>query len=357
MEVDQRLDRLRSGLEGTGCDALLVTSATDIGYLTGFTGSAGLLWVDPGRAVLVTDGRYAEQAPTQVAGAGVAADVEISGTGQREVMVPLAGPGTRLGLDAGSVTWADQRRFAGWFEEAELVPTEGVVAALRQVKDAGEVARIEAAAAIADAALEAVWPMLDAEPTEAEVAAALDEAMRSRGAADRAFETIVAGGPNSALPHARPGGRRMVEGDLVVCDLGALVEGYHSDMTRSTRIGGTGSGREAEMLTAVLEAREAGIAAVADGVAASAVDAACRAVLTDAGLAEAFTHGTGHGVGLDIHEGPALSATSTDTLRNGQVVTVEPGAYIAGLGGVRWEDTVLVTGDGCRRLTRSPSMT
>jgi len=178
--------------------------------------------------------------------------------------------------------------------------------------------------------------------------------MRLCGATDRAFETIVAGGPNSALPHARPGPRPLSDGDLVVCDFGAVVDGYRSDMTRSMRIGGTGTGPEADMLAAVLEAQVAGLAAVADGVPVAEVDAACRAVLADADLDDAFTHGTGHGVGLDIHEGPGLSSLATGSLASGQVVTVEPGAYVAGLGGVRWEDTVLVTDDGHRPLTGAP---
>ena len=355
MEVALRLDRLRARLDGAGCDALLVTSTTNIGYLTGFTGSAGLLWVDADRCVLVTDGRYRDQAPQEVASAGVDVEVQIAGADQRAVFTPLVQRGTRLGLEAGSATWADQRRFADWFSDADLVATAGLVEGLREIKDEGELARMEAAASIADSALAEVWPMLETRPTEQEVASALDESMRRRGASDRAFETIVAGGPNSARPHARPGSRPMTHGDLVVCDMGAIVDGYRSDMTRSTRIGGTGTGREAEMLTVVLEAQVAGMAAVADGVPAAVVDAACRDVLTSAGLGDAFPHGTGHGVGLDIHEGPAVYGSATATLRSGQVVTVEPGVYIAGVGGVRWEDTVVVTEGGCRRLTRSPS--
>ena len=140
----------------------------------------------------------------------------------------------------------------------------------------------------------------------------------------------------------------------MVCDFGAVVDGYRSDMTRSFRIGGRGSGREADLLSAVLEAQEAGLALVADGVPLAEVDAACRTSMDAAGLGKAFSHGTGHGVGLDIHEGPAVSSTATGTLRAGQVVTVEPGAYLGGFGGVRWEDTVLVTADGHRALTRSP---
>ena len=357
MEVGLRLGRLRTSLDGAGCGALLITSTTNVGYLTGFTGSAGLLWVDADRAVLVTDGRYADQAPREVTAAGTEVEVEIAVAGRQELMKGLTAGSTDLGLEADSITWTDQRRFADWFDGTALVPTGGLVESLREVKDEGELARIGAAAAIADKALAEVWPMLDTGPTERQVASALDDTMRSLGASDRAFETIVAAGPNSAHPHARPGDRVIASGDLVVCDLGAIVDGYHSDMTRSVRIGGTGDGPEAEMLTMVLAAQQAGMATIADGVATAAVDTACRSVLTGAGLGDAFTHGTGHGVGLNIHEAPALSGTSTATLRSGQVVTVEPGAYIAGVGGVRWEDTVVVESGGCRRLTMSPSAT
>ncbi len=357
MEVGLRLSRLRAELDQADCEALLVTSSTNIRYLSGFTGSAGVLWVDADRAVLVTDGRYGDQAPKEVVEAGTEIEVEITVAGSQKLLNALASDIKTLGLEAGSVTWADQRKFARCFEGISLVATDGLIEALREVKDKGELARIAAAAAIADEALAVVWPMLDTQPTEFQVAAALDDTMRSMGASDRAFATIVAGGPNSAHPHARPGDRAITQGDLVVCDMGAIVDGYHSDMTRSTRIGGTGDGQEADMLATVLAAQQAGIAAISDGVPADVIDSVCRSILKEAGMGEAFTHGTGHGVGLDIHETPVLSGTSTATLRSGQVVTVEPGAYIVGIGGVRWEDTVVVESGGCRRLTRSPSTT
>ncbi len=351
-EVDGRLDRLRAGFEVAGVDALVVTNPTNIRYLTGFTGSAGELLVGADAALLVTDGRYAEQAPTQVAESGT--EVAIAGTDRRTLVLERLHGCDRVGLEAGSVTWSEQRRLADWFDDADLVPTDGLVEELRQVKDAGEVARIEAAAGIADAALVDAVELLVCGVTERDVAAAIDHGMRTRGADDRAFATIVAAGPNSALPHARPTDRILLEGDLVVCDFGAVIDGYRSDMTRSFRVGGRAGGHEDEIRDAVRAAQAAGLARVADGVALAEVDAACRGVLADADLADAFLHGTGHGVGLDIHEAPTLSASATGTLRSGHVVTVEPGAYLAGMGGVRWEDTVLVTDDGHRALTRAP---
>ena len=353
MRVAERLGRLRDHLDEAGVGVLLVTTSSNVRYLTGFTGSAGTLWVDGVRAVLVTDGRYKDQAPDQVEAVGADVEVIVSGRESSSPLRLLSAEVDEIGLEADSIAWAEQRRLADLLE-VKVLATEGLVEGLREVKDEGEVARITAAAVVADGALASVGPTFEVGAVEGEVAAALDHAMRLGGASDRAFETIVASGPNSALPHARPGQRSLEDGDLVVCDFGAVFDGYRSDMTRSMRVGGTGAGLEAEMLAAVLEAQAAGLAIVADGVAVAEVDAACRAVLAEAGLASAFTHGTGHGVGLDVHERPGLSSAATGSLRTGQVVTVEPGVYVAGLGGVRWEDTVLVTDDGHRLLTGSP---
>ena len=355
MRVAERLDRLRDRLDDAGVGVLLVTTSSNVRYLTGFTGSAGTLWVDEDRAVLVTDGRYRDQAPDQVEAAGVDAEVVVTGRESSSPLRLLSAEVDEIGLEADSIVWAEQRRLVDLLD-ARVVATEGLVEALREVKDEGEVARIASAAAVADGALALVGPTFEVGAVEVEVAAALDHAMRLGGASDRAFETIVASGPNSALPHARPEQRSLEDGDLVVCDFGAVVDGYRSDMTRSMRVGGAGSGPEAEMLAAVLEAQAAGLAMVANGVAAAEVDAACRAVLAEMGLVSAFTHGTGHGVGLDIHESPGLSSAATGSLMTGQVVTVEPGVYVDGLGGVRWEDTVLVTDNGYRLLTGSPKV-
>jgi Xaa-Pro aminopeptidase len=356
MDVAARAGRLRERLDEAGCDALLVTSLTDIRYLTGFTGSAALLLVRADELVFVTDGRYREQAGEQLAAAGVEARLEVSATaeGQREALAAAATGIRRIGLQAASVTWAAARRYGeSWFSDAELVPTEGLVERLREVKDDGEVARIAAAATIADGALAEVRPMLADHPTERVFGLELDGAMRRRGAEDVSFETIVASGPNGAKPHARPGRRRIGEGDLVVLDFGALVDGYHSDMTRTVVVGEP-SATQRRMLEVVAESQRAGVAAVAAGVACADVDRTCREVIAEAGWADAFVHGTGHGVGLQIHEDPRVSSTATGTLQAGHVVTVEPGVYLAEHGGVRIEDTVVVTTTGCRVLTAAP---
>jgi Xaa-Pro aminopeptidase len=356
MEVSGRMPHLRAALEQAGCEALLVSRPVNIRYLTGFTGSAGLLLLAPGEVVLVTDGRYRDQAGEQVAAAGVEARIAIGQTAaaHQEILAEAAAGIPRLGLEAVHVSWAAQRRYAGdWFPEAELVATEGLVEELRRRKDAGEVARMAAAAAIADAALAAVRHRLGDGLTEAEFALELDSEVRRLGADGPSFETIVGSGPNGAKPHARPGPRRIVDGDLVVVDFGATVDGYHSDMTRTTMVGEP-SPTQRRMLEVVAASQAAGVAAVGDAVECVEVDRSCRSIIDEAGWAEAFVHGTGHGVGLDIHEEPRVASTSTAVLATGNVVTVEPGVYLPDHGGVRIEDTVVVTAGGCRPLTLAP---
>ncbi len=357
MDFRSRFERLREELDGAGCDAVLVTRLVNVRYLTGFTGSAALLLVQPDRAVFVSDGRYRDQAAEEIGAAGVDVDIEILNVGQKEVIVDGAVGVARLGLEADDVTWAQQRKYAGeWFPETELVATEGLVDGLRLVKDAGEVARIQAACATADAALAAVRHRLAEGPTEEEFGLELDTEIRRLGAEGNSFETIVASGPNSAKPHARPGPRRIQEGDLVVVDFGALVDGYCSDMTRTFAIGEV-SPTQQRMLDVVSASQRAGVEVVAAGVEAKAVDLASREVIDEAGWGDAFLHSTGHGVGLEIHENPRVAQTSEDTLRSDYIVTVEPGVYLPEHGGVRIEDTVVVTDDGCRVLTGAPKST
>ncbi|MGH9127073.1 MAG: M24 family metallopeptidase [Acidimicrobiales bacterium] len=354
MDVSGRLPRLRGALGGAECDAVLVTSLTNIRYLTGFTGSAGMLFVLPDEVVLVTDGRYETQSAEQLAAAGVAVRVEIGQAArQTEVakeLVSSAGAAFRLGLEATHVSWARQRAMADLFPDVDLVATVGLVEELRRIKDAGEIARVAEAARIADAALASVRPLLADAPTEVAFGQALDAEMRRLGATSPSFETIVASGPNAAKPHHRPSQRTVGRHELIVLDFGALVDGYCSDMTR-TLCAGEPAGELLRVVEVVLASQAAGVAAVRAGVACVDVDRACREVIADAGWGERFVHGTGHGVGLDIHEAPAVAATSSDTLAAGHVVTVEPGVYLAGVGGARIEDTVVVTHDGCWPVT------
>lgn len=356
MDVAVRLGRLRATFEGSGCDALLVTNLTNVRYLTGFTGSAALLLVQPNGALLMTDGRYTTQSAEQLASAGVDAEVFIGNVSEQQAALAKAAAGVgRLGLEAGHATWGQQRSFASLLgARVELVATDGVVETLRRFKDEGELARIEAAAAIADEALASVVGRLTELPTEREFGLELDFAMRRLGASDVSFETIVASGPNGAKPHARPSDRRVQEGELVVLDFGALVDGYHSDMTRTVCVGSPATTQLQEIVDVVAASQAAGVAAVRAGASAREVDGVCRSTITEAGFGEFFVHGTGHGVGLDIHEYPLLNQLATANLDAGFVVTVEPGVYLPDVGGVRIEDSVVVTADGCRPLTNAP---
>jgi len=355
MDVAGRAARLRESLP---VDALLVTKLVNIRYLTGFTGSAAQLLVLPDEMVFVTDGRYRDQAADELRAAGVDATIRIGLTmdGQAEIIGARV-PGLRLGLEAHVVTWAQQRQMADvWFPFVrELVPTENLVETLRIVKDDGEVARIEAAATIASAALVNVRDLLDEHPTEHEFGLALDTEIRRLGAEGNSFETIVGSGQNGAKPHHRASSsqRRIGEGELVVLDYGAIVDGYCSDMTR-TICTGTPTAEQQRMLDVVTAAQRAGVEQVRAGATGVEVDRACRDVIGEAGWADAFSHGTGHGVGLEIHEDPRVTFSSTATLDAGHVVTVEPGVYLPEQGGVRVEDTLVVTADGCRPLTHAP---
>lgn len=356
--VSRVVERLGSAGEEQGAvDALLVTSLVNIRYLTGFTGSAALLLLTADEVIFVTDGRYGEQAVAQLDAAGVTARIEVSTYEQRAVLAGAvrAAHVRRLALEAEHVSWSQQRRFASeWFPGVELIPTTGLVEGLRRVKDDGEVARIEAAAAIADEAFALVRDRLEEGPTEREFALELDSQIRRLGAEGNSFETIVGSGPNGARPHLRPTDRVILPGDLVVVDFGAVVDGYCSDMTRTMMVGGHADATQRRMLDVVLEAQASGVAAVAPGVQARAVDEVCRTVIGKAGWGDAFVHGTGHGVGLEIHEDPRVARTSEAVLEVGNVVTVEPGVYLPEHGGVRIEDTVVVTPEGCRSLTHTP---
>lgn len=337
---------VRDSLDGA---TLLVSTPSNVRWLTSFGGSLGWVVIGPDRFALVTDGRYADRAAADLAAAGLDAEVIVGTTRPqiREHVVAAAGTGPVL-AEAGHLT------HAAWMDLAKdlaLEPDAGTITRHRRIKDGGELARMARAAAIADDALTAIAPMLADTPTEADVRDELEYRMRRLGADGPSYDTIVASGPdNAARPHHQTGRRTIVEGDTVIIDVGALVDGYHSDMTRTFVVGEPNT-EQRDVYDLVLAAQLAGLAAIAPGVAARDVDAACRDLFAGAGYADWFIHGTGHGVGLDIHEDPFSSTVSTDQLLVGDVVTVEPGLYRGGFGGVRIEDLVAVTADGGRRLT------
>jgi Xaa-Pro aminopeptidase len=334
-----RLARLAAGLS----EPLLVTDAINVRYLTGFESSNSALLVEPeGTTTLYTDFRYLEAAST-------VEDVEVAQT-QRDVAGALAEllAGRRVGFEASRISYLQWETIGSG--GAELVPTRGLVEALRKVKDASEVESIGRAAAIVDAAYEALTHLTIVGRTEVEVAWWLERTMREHGAEALAFGSIVAAGVNGSRPHADPTDVPIEEGTLVTVDMGCVVDGYRSDCTRTFATGDLPAQLE-EAYGLVAQAQLDGLAAVRAGAFGPDVDAASRVRIAEAGLADAYGHGLGHGVGLDVHEAPTLRPESTDTLAAGNVVTVEPGLYLPGVGGCRIEDLVVVTDDGCEILS------
>ena len=335
-------------------DALVVFDLNNIRWLTGFTGSAGTLIVRPDEMVFITDGRYGEQARAQFAASGAAARVVVgtSAAIMREGMEQALNGARAVAVDPTEVTQAQFETLRGQ-TSAGLVTLGGVVQHLRRRKTAAEIARMRRAAACTDAALAEVERMMSDRPTERDVRDELEYRMRRHGADGPSYDTIVATGPNGARPHHRPTSTVIEEGHLVVIDVGGLVDGYHSDMTRTYLIGDVDPVLR-RMHDVVRESQLAGLAAVRAGVTAGDVDKTCRDIIVDAGFGGEFIHSTGHGVGLQIHEQPWVRTGLSEPLQSGEVVTVEPGVYREGLGGVRIEDLVVVTDTGCDILTETP---
>jgi len=345
---------------------MLVTDLINVRYLSGFTGSNGalLVFADDRDPVLATDSRYRTQAAQQAPGlevaieracgrylAGRAADDGVRRLGFESHVVTVDG------LDALTSELDDHKSSQQSSQTTELVRASGTVEALREVKDAGELALLRLACEAADAALADLVARggLRAGRTEREVGRELEALMLDHGADAISFETIVAAGPNSAIPHHRPTDAVLAKGDFVKIDFGALVAGYHSDMTR-TFVLGKAADWQLEIYQLVAEAQRAGREALRPGAELRDVDAAARQLIVDAGYGEQFGHSLGHGVGLQIHEAPGIGATSAGTLLAGSVVTVEPGVYLPGRGGVRIEDT-LVVANGTPETPRTAGQT
>ena len=338
---------LRAAVAEKGLDAALITRLVNVRYLTGFTGSNGALLVTADAEVLTTDGRYTTQASAQ------APDVErlITAAVATDLVERAATAGrVRLGFEAHDVTVEAHGRLTAVTDKADLVPLGAAVEALRAVKDEDEIALIRRACQAADDAIAALWETTLAGRSEKDIGADLEARMRANGADGPSFETIVASGPNSAVPHHRPTDRVVEVGDFVKFDFGALVEGYHSDMTRTVVVGPPADWQR-ELHALVAAAQQAGIDGLCPGATSAALDKAARDVIDDAGYGESYTHSLGHGVGLEIHEAPALRKDGSDTLADRMPVTVEPGVYLPGRGGVRIEDLLVVRPDGPESLT------
>jgi Xaa-Pro aminopeptidase len=341
-----RRDRLVERYPALEIDAMLVTKLANARYLTGFRGSNAIVLVGA-ESVFFTDGRYTEQSRHEVPDLMRVARMDDLAGAIAEHVRRLGI--RRLGFEPHVVTVAQRDRWEAVFEGVELVGVEGEVERLRWTKDADELALLRAAQEATDRAFDDVLDLLVVGTTERRTAAVLELAMKRHGADGLAFDPIVGFGEHAAEPHHRPCHRALEEGDVIKMDFGALVDGYHTDMTRTVAFGSPAPElRKVHDLVAA--AQQAGIDALRPGAVSGDVDRAARAVIEDAGYGERFSHGLGHGVGLEIHEGPSLRRDGTDVLPAGAVVTVEPGVYVPGVGGIRIEDAVEVSEDGGRPL-------
>ena len=357
--------RIRESLDTLSLDALIVTPPTNIRYLSNHAGTAGILVLTRDGVHLLADFRYHEAVRALQASASACPQLrmwDVPASYEEALIGCLAEIGvTTVGFEAAHVTVA---RYEWWREtiagrglEITLRSTERIVEQARLIKDASEIATLRDAAARLGQVVPVVLAAVRGGATERSIAAVIEAALREAGYERTAFDTIVASGPHSAMPHYRAGTRRLAAGDLLVLDFGGVLDGYCCDLTRTVAIGPPS--REAQRVyEAVHDAHAAAVAAVKPGVDASAVDAAARNLLRDRGLGDAFGHGTGHGLGLDVHEEPRIGKPRADvppvTLAPGMVFTIEPGAYLPGFGGVRIEDDVLVTDTGCDLLTTLP---
>ncbi len=347
--MNDRADRLNPLLSEEGLDLILVTDLVNVRYLTGYTGSNGLALVGPQTRTFVTDFRYVEQAAEEVDASyqRLRAPSELVDT----VVEEVADRPVRLGFEDAALSVRQHRELRSRLPETvELVAAGSLVERLRAVKDPTEIEALRVAAAAADAAFNGVIADGLVGRTEKALARRLEWEMLERGASGPSFEPIVAAGPHGALPHAQPRDVKIGPGEMVVIDWGAVVGGYHSDCTRTVLTAGA-NGDERGVYDVVLAAQLAGLEAVKAGADVRAVDSTARDVIEAAGYGEQFGHGLGHGVGLDIHEGPRLSQRAEGELEAGNVVTVEPGVYLAGRFGVRIEDLTVVTPEGCEILT------
>ena len=353
MNFQARQAKLREHLATTRFDALLISHLPNIRYLCGFTGSAGLLLVEEAGDVFFTDVRYDTQAHEEVKGAKVVIvhKAVLTGLGEFLGARRKRARGWTIGLESEHFTIAEKKRLAQVLPAGvRLKDAPSIVERSRMVKDGDELARIRAAVALGDKVFERALEVLRPGVKETEVAAEMELAARRGGAEGMSFPTIIASGARSALPHGRASEQVIARGGLVVCDFGVILSGYCSDQTRTVWVG-TVPEDARKAYEAVREAQQAAIDAVRPGIPVGEVDAAARKVLKKAGLGRYFTHSTGHGVGLEIHETPRVADGQREVLQPGMVITIEPGVYFPGKWGVRIEDMVAVTASGCEVMT------
>lgn len=349
---DHRMKRVREALQRRGLDGFLVTSLLNIRYLTGFTGTNALLIISSRNSILLTDVRYALQAKHEV-GQKLRVVVTRNGLYAEAARRGLLQQGSTFGFEAHQVTYAHYRTLRKLFPGVSFASTRDLVEEIMLVKDEEEIASIRRAAKISDRVFNEVRHMIRPGVRELEVAAEISYLHRRYGAEGDAFEIIVASGERSALPHARASSKHIRSGELVTLDFGCVVNGYHSDITRTICVE-KASRRARQLYEAVLDAQRAAIESARAGMWARDLDAVARKRIVRAGLGTYFQHSLGHGLGLHVHERPRVSRRSTEQLKAGSVITIEPGVYIPGFGGVRIEDDVLLHDTGCELLSNAP---
>lgn len=350
----ERIESLRRLLAARGLDGLLVSSLPNIRYLTGFSGSSALVLVTQGTVLFLSDFRYQAQATAEV---GSLARLSIENGGLWERALKLLGqlPGVAsVGFESHVVTVRDGGRLTAPGLPWRFQPEADIVEGLREVKAKEEVEAVRAAGAVATAALADTVAQVRPGQTENEVAAMLETALRRHGSEAFPFPTIVASGPRSALPHARTSEKVVSPGDLLLMDFGAVVGGYCSDVTRTFVVGAAPTDRQAELHNLVRRAQACAVANLRAGLTGRQADSLARDVIDAAGQGEAFGHSLGHGLGLEVHEAPRLARTAEQPLLSGAVVTVEPGVYLEGWGGMRIEDDVVLGPEGAELLTDFP---
>jgi Xaa-Pro aminopeptidase len=346
-----RQEKLKSVLSKQGIDGILITNLTSIRYICGFTGSSATCLILPENQYFISDGRYTEQSKKQVSGFSLIIEnlshLELL-SAKKKNLIP---DGLKLGFEGDHLSVSQYNTMIDLFSKTDWVCTKGILEDLQAVKDKSELNAIRTAVEITDAAYEKVLPLVREGVTEKEIANELVMYYR-READGEAYPPIVAGGPNSALPHAVPSDREFQKGDFIVIDAAAKYAGYHADMTR-TPVLGEATEKHREIYGIVKEAQESAVSAAKAGVSCKDLDAIPRNIIDKNGYGEYFNHGTGHGLGLEIHTQPRLSKLSEQVVQVDNVVTVEPGIYLPGWGGVRIEDDIIIEKDGCEVLNNT----
>lgn len=353
--MNQRIEKLLQQMKTLNLDAILIGSETNRRYMSHFSGSSAMLYISQKSQVIITDFRYMEQ---------VAVECK-DFTSLNQGNLGLIGSALKLAKEEGAKRIGFESEHTSYStyvtlianKDFEFVPTEGIIEEFRMVKEEEELSKLRQAEHIGDLAFEQIIPFIKAGlktgVTENDIALELERMMRKMGASGTSFDSIVAAGPKSSLPHARPGNVALKSGDFVVMDFGCTYEGYCSDMTRTVVIG-EASPKHIEIYETVLKAQLAALAMIKPGFKGSEVDKVARDIITEAGYGDCFGHGLGHSVGIDIHENPRFSPAEEKVITSGMVMTVEPGIYVPGFGGVRIEDMVVVTENGIENLTHSP---